>query len=263
MILKKTYESSDIHTAWESTYRGGATVAKFDDQIMDRLLAYAMPRGNALFLDAGCGVGDHSFRIVRRGFRCVGTDISEYALRLARGEAWKQGLSARVSFVCQALEDLAFPDETFDVVHCRGVLMHIPDWDRALRNLCRVLKRGGKIIIMESNHRAIEMGIVLLVRKVMQRRSKMVETPGGLEFWSKEGDLPFLVRVANISCLAEQLRNYGVDPAKSLATSLFGVGRFPRGLLRNGVLWLNQLYFLLRLPSSLGIGNAIIGERRR
>ena len=46
----------------------------------------------------------------------------------------------RLTFQQGSLEALPFGDRRFDLVHCRGVLMHIPDWQAALRELCRVIK---------------------------------------------------------------------------------------------------------------------------
>jgi ubiquinone/menaquinone biosynthesis C-methylase UbiE len=106
-------------------------------------------------------------------------DISENVLETARRDAALRGLASRTSFVCQALEDLTFDDDTFDAVHCRGVLMHIPQWEKALASLCRVLKPGGRIAIMEGNDKSLEMAIVLAVRKVQARNSKMIKTEGG------------------------------------------------------------------------------------
>lgn len=262
MLLKDTYERSEIHAAWESIYRDSPVESRINDRIMDRVLSYMNPPANAFFLDAGCGVGDHALRIAKRGFRCIGVDISEHILRVAQRNAAARGLTPKVKFVCQALEQLSFPDGMFDAVHCRGVLMHIPDWEQAAANLCRVLKPGGKIVIMETNHKAIELAIVLLVRKLTVRNSRMVKTPGGFEFWSEEFGNPFVVRVADLKYLANKLREHQVETIKRFATGFLEIGRFPKGPIRKMVVRVNQLYFYLHLPASLAIDNAIIGEKK-
>src|SRR4051794_20947092 len=123
MKLKETYELREIHEGWESVYRGNTLQDRFNARILDRALACARPAEGAMFLDAGCGVGYHSLAIARRGFRCVGVDISANVLRDAAENLRRAGLEGRVSFQCESLEDLPFPDQYFDVVHCRGVLM--------------------------------------------------------------------------------------------------------------------------------------------
>ncbi len=65
--------------------------------------------------------------------------------------------------------------------------MHVPDWERALSELCRVLKPHGKLVLIEANRSSIEARLVGLVRAVSRRKSELVRTPGGLEFWSNQG----------------------------------------------------------------------------
>ncbi|HKI20581.1 MAG TPA: class I SAM-dependent methyltransferase, partial [Isosphaeraceae bacterium] len=133
MELKDTYADRAIHERWESVYRAGGSQSDFNDRIMDRILGLMNPSPGSLFLDAGCGVGDHSARLGRRGLRCIGVDISETILDEARQKISREGSDEMVSFQPEKLEQLSFADDSFDFVHCRGVLMHIPDWERALR----------------------------------------------------------------------------------------------------------------------------------
>ena len=262
MILSETYAQEEIHSRWESVYRGHPILNRFNDKVMDKILKQLNPPRNALFLDAGCGIGDHSQRIARHGYRCVGIDLSETVLRTARREAALSGLASRTSFVCQALEELAFRDDTFDAVHCRGVLMHVPQWEKALASLCRVLKPGGRIAILEGNHRSLEMAMVLLVRRIQARNSKMLKTAAGFEFWSEENGRPFVVRIANIQRLTNELEANRTRVLKIFAHEFWDVNRFPAGAVRNAVMWCNCVYFLFGLPRFGCIGNAIIAEKQ-
>ena len=261
MILKGTYEKKDIHAAWESSFRFHPLERRLNDEIMNRLLLHLHPPPNALFLDAGCGVGDHSLRIAAHGYRCVGVDLSEHVLGIARQNAEAGGLSHKTEFSLQAIEELGFANDVFDVIHCRGVLMHVPEWERALTSLCRVLKPGGRIAILESNHRAVEMLVVQLVRALSNRQSRMVRAPGGLEFWSEDNGVPFLVRFADLKHLTERLQTIGISKVRRLATSFWDINRFPEGVIRTMVIRFNRFYFHLHLPACLAIGNAIIGEK--
>ncbi len=80
MILKNTYQKDEIHGRRESTYRGNTAQDRLNDKIMDRIMDYLKPSPDAVFLDVGCGDGEHSTRIAVRGYRCVGIDISEKIL---------------------------------------------------------------------------------------------------------------------------------------------------------------------------------------
>jgi ubiquinone/menaquinone biosynthesis C-methylase UbiE len=261
MNLEKTFAASRIHEEWVSVYRSDPIQNRFNDQIMDRLMGYLNPRPDAVFLDAGCGTGEHAVRIAQRGYACIGVDISERVLCSAWKKAEESDLRFSLSFVCQSLESLAFPDNTFDVVHCRGVLMHIPEWEAALDNLCRVLKPGGRIVILEANHRSLETALVLLVRRVKRGKSRIIETPGGLEHWSEENGNPFVARTANIKYTMRILESHGIRVVKRFSTEFWDINRFPAGIARNLAIRFNQLWFFLRLSVFLSAGNAIIGEK--
>lgn len=263
MRLRDTYSADRVHDRWESVYRGNPSLDGFNDAIADRIFEHLEPPPRALFLDAGCGVGDHTIRIARRGYGCVGVDISESVLRKASRKAADSGVESSVSFTCQALEDLCFREASFEVVHCRGVLMHIPDWKKALENLCKVLKPGGRIVVVENNRKSVETAIVLFVRRVQARRSKLVRAPGGLEFWSSDSGLPFVARIADVCALTKELESHGITIVGRFATGFWDVGRFPAGVVRRAVIQFNRLYFFLGFPPTFSMGNAIIGEKRR
>jgi ubiquinone/menaquinone biosynthesis C-methylase UbiE len=259
--VRDTYEKDEIHDRWEAVYRGNPLQDRFNDRIMHRIMKYLRTPPNALFLDAGCGSGDHTVRIARTGCRCIGVDVSEKILRRAKARISETGLSSRVSLTCQALEDLAFASNSFDAIHCRGVLMHIPAWEKALEQLIRVLKPGGRIAILELNHQSLESWIVRQIRRFLATQSRMVETEAGLEFWSDEGGKPWLARVANLRRLAQQLRHLGVEMNIRKASEFWDINRFPAGVLRNAIIRFNVLWFLLGLPARVSSGNLILGEK--
>jgi len=261
--LNSTYAKPEIHDKWESIYRGNPLLDRLNDQIMDRIIGCIQPAPGARFLDAGCGIGDHTARIARSGYECIGIDISPTILQKAKERIRAFGLSSRVSFVCQALEDMTPNGDLFDVVHCRGVLMHIPDWRKALGSLCAALKPGGHIVILENNVKALYCRAYLFVRRFFKNRaaSRVVETEGGVEFWTDEDGTPFVARIANIEELNEALHEFQVEPVHRFSTSFIGIELFPAGWPRNAVIRLNHLAFLLRIPPAICKGNAIIGKK--
>ena len=211
--LHATYGSSEIHDEWRHVYRSNPRQFAFDEAIYDWLFDRIKPTG--VWLDAGCGSGDHSIRLARRAANVVSVDISPVILEVAKEAAKSQGVDSRIRFECHALEDLP-RDLQVNNVHCRGVLMHIPDWRSSLENLCRCLKPGGNLVIFETNARSLEGWIVKAVRRFQKRKSRMEETPGGLEFWSEVRGEPFLVRLANLDLLEAALVDFGVDPSSGV-----------------------------------------------
>jgi SAM-dependent methyltransferase len=262
--LKETYARTEIHDEWESLYRGNPLLDRINDRQMDRIIRALGVRQGSIVLDAGCGVGDHTLRIARRGYRCVGVDISRHILAQARVRVAREGLDSRVQLLCLALEDLPFPPDTFDAIHCRGVLMHVPDWQKALSNLCRVLKRGGRIAILEDNDRSLHAALVLVARRLPWRESKsaLVRSPDGLEFWSNEAGSPFVYRMASIAGLRSRLRRDGLVVTERFPTSLIDVAVLPAGFVRNTAIRINQLATLAGVPAALCKGNGLIAEKK-
>lgn len=101
-------------------------------------------------LDVGSGVGGASRCIAREfGSRVTGVDLTEEYCRAATLLAERVGLSHLVSYQQGDALDLAFPDDTFDVVWTQHVAMNIPDKAALYREMYRVLKPGGAVAIYD------------------------------------------------------------------------------------------------------------------
>lgn len=101
-------------------------------------------------LDAGMGPGVYTFEILKRKnpHQVVGVDLSENFVMRATEKAQKKCYN-NVEFHKADLENLPFEDQSFDKIICSGVLLIIPDQAKALRELHRVLKTGGKFVVVE------------------------------------------------------------------------------------------------------------------
>ncbi len=97
-------------------------------------------------LEVGCGIGVDSIQLAKAGFDVTAVDLTENALTVAREFAAHSGVS--IDFRRANAENLEFPDATFDVVYSFGVLHHTPDIEKAVSEVHRVLKPGGKALIM-------------------------------------------------------------------------------------------------------------------
>jgi SAM-dependent methyltransferase len=102
---------------------------------------------NARVLEYGCGQGSHSFFLAGHGASVTGIDISEVAIREARVEARRRGLST-VRYEIMDAEALSFADSSFDLICGSGILHHL-DLERALSELVRVLTPAGSAIFIE------------------------------------------------------------------------------------------------------------------
>ena len=156
----------DIRSWWGDLYR--QIYAETDARLTPELLAGALDDLEDMFqrrehlaaiempldalagqsvLEIGCGGGGHSALFCRKGASVVAVDITperagSAALKLSR-------LPECGGRVYQAdAERLPFRDNIFDIVYSNGVLHHSENTDRAIREVYRVLKPGGRVVLM-------------------------------------------------------------------------------------------------------------------
>ena len=90
-------------------------------------------------LDMATGTGRAALALARRGAIVTGVDASREMLSVARTRAADAGLT--IEFTEGDAHALAFADRSFDAVVCLRMLMHVPDWRKALGELCRVTQQ--------------------------------------------------------------------------------------------------------------------------
>ena len=101
-------------------------------------------------LDAGCGEGFDTrmiFPLVQPGGRVVGADISEFFLETGRKRAAAQGMA--IEYQKADVMNLPFADATFDAARVERLLMHVPDPAKAIAELTRVVKPGGRLVAFD------------------------------------------------------------------------------------------------------------------
>lgn len=100
-------------------------------------------------LDYCCGLGEISVELAKHGAIVQGIDISDESVSTAQKVATAAGLSDVTKFDVMDAENLAFDDNTFDIIVCSGVLHHL-DLKYAYSELARVLRPDGEIICIEA-----------------------------------------------------------------------------------------------------------------
>lgn len=115
---------------------------------LPRVVDFAGLRGMQL-LEVGCGVGTDLIRMARMGARVTGVEIAEVAIQLARQNFAQNDLPAKLCLMNG--ERLAFQDNSFDVVYAHGVLQYTADPQRMVDEIHRVLRPGGKAVLMVYN----------------------------------------------------------------------------------------------------------------
>ncbi|MDY0006196.1 MAG: bifunctional demethylmenaquinone methyltransferase/2-methoxy-6-polyprenyl-1,4-benzoquinol methylase UbiE [Spongiibacteraceae bacterium] len=103
-------------------------------------------------LDIAGGTGDLTAqfsRLLGRDGRVVLADINDSMLKVGRDKLVDQGLVGNIDYVQANAEHLPFPDNHFDVVSIAFGLRNVTDKDQALRDMLRVLKPGGRLLVLE------------------------------------------------------------------------------------------------------------------
>jgi len=115
-------------------------------QLLDRL----RPEHASSAVDVGCGYGTDVIELAKRlrpGGRAIGVDVSEAMITEARRRA--AGIGSHVSFLVGDALALPFDDNTFDICRTETVLQHLADPGRALTEMARVTRPGGRVGALE------------------------------------------------------------------------------------------------------------------
>ena len=148
------------------------------------IVAPARIAADEVVVDAGCGVGGAAIEIARRyGAQVVGVTVSPVQVALARERAERAGIGERVRFLegdCSTC--LPFADHTVDVVVTIEAACHFADKPRFLAECARVLKPGGRVLIVDMlphdrEHYRQQMGHVWLGFSEENMR-RLLETAG-------------------------------------------------------------------------------------
>jgi len=97
-------------------------------------------------LDVACGPGTLTLLAARRAARAVGVDFSPRMIEELSARASQAGL-ANVEGNVMDSRELGFEDQTFDAAYCMFGFMFFPDRDKVFRELHRVLRPGGQLLI--------------------------------------------------------------------------------------------------------------------
>src|SRR6267142_2053330 len=97
-------------------------------------------------LEIVCGLGIDGAQFAEAGANYTGVDLTEAAVELARTRFELFDLSGK--FQTADAENLDFANKSFDLVYSHGVLHHTPDTAKAIREVHRVLRPGGRAIVM-------------------------------------------------------------------------------------------------------------------
>ena len=105
-------------------------------------------------LDVATGTGDFANLAAKmlHPEKLVGSDISEGMMEIGRKKTKEEHLDSIISFAKEDCMNLTFPDNFFDAVTAAFGIRNFPDLDKGLAEMCRVLKPGGHLCVIELTH---------------------------------------------------------------------------------------------------------------
>ena len=165
----------DLHPFFQDRYPIGS-----------KLINYPKYRGKRV-LEIGCGMGTMAQQFAEQGARYSAIDLTQTAVQLTKRRFKLFGLEGDIQQ--GDAEALPFGDESFDLVFSWGVLFLAPDVQRAVNEVYRVLKKGGKVLAM-FYHRGslhffylmwLEGGIINLDRHFLSKRELDSRYTDGIE----------------------------------------------------------------------------------
>ena len=144
------------------------------------MLEWLDPKEGEMILDIACGGGAFSLKTAEKGCEVCGVDISENAIKSAKRLAEREKIMCE--FEIGSAEDLPYPDGYFDKVVCSSSLEHFKDDIKALKEMHRVLKPNGSVVLttdsftypvrdeLKEKHRAIAYVVNYYTRETLKKR---------------------------------------------------------------------------------------------
>lgn len=139
---------------WKTLYQTQDTFADIFQLRLSTALALidklSLAPGSEI-LDVGCGAGLASVALAQRGHMVKAVDVAPAMIKSTHDHAAQASVSHRVSASIGDIHHLAFPDNAFSVVLAIGVTSWLYSLDAPLREMARVLRPGGHLVISTAN----------------------------------------------------------------------------------------------------------------
>lgn len=170
-------------------------------------------------LEIGCGLGTDGAQFACAGANYTGVDLTEAAIELARKRFELFDLPG--TFRTADAENLDFPDESFDLVYSHGVLHHTPDTARAVREVHRVLKPGGRAVVMLYHRNSYNYRVN--IRLLRRAGARLLKTEGGLKLVNRLTGEPVDSLREHAARITEDEESY-LSPGEFLNRNTDGAG---------------------------------------
>jgi ubiquinone/menaquinone biosynthesis C-methylase UbiE len=118
-------------------------------EVVAEKVEFARPQPTDVTLDVGCGPGAFVLAMAPRVSFARGIDLTEEMIRQARAFQLERQIP-NAAFDCGDAEQLPYPDAAFDLVSCQMSFHHMPKPELALREMARVTKPEGRVVVIDA-----------------------------------------------------------------------------------------------------------------
>jgi ubiquinone/menaquinone biosynthesis C-methylase UbiE len=183
------------------------TTRQADPEIIHRLYEILSPQEQQRFLDIGCGSGNYTIALAKKGMSITGLDVSEAMLSQARAKqsavAWIQGDA----------KALPFQDDHFDGILCFLAIHHIRSLPLFFKEVYRVLKPAGKFLMFTNTPtQFMQLWLVEYFPKIMEKAASRLFAQEELEHELKNAG--FQAVTFERYCVTEHLKDAFLETAK-------------------------------------------------
>jgi ubiquinone/menaquinone biosynthesis C-methylase UbiE len=243
---------------WDEEYYPPLATRLYDKAIPQMLRDMGAEPG-ATVLDAGCGPGVHSIRAARAGCHVCAIDISETMLGHARRRVAAQGLEKSVEFRRMDLTRLDYPDASFRHVFSWGVVIHIPEAQRAFAELARIVQPGGTLALYLTNKSALDHRIEPIARALLRRPGPEVQrlSLGEGRWYDMQSEKIWVWRF-DAAAVTDYLEKRGFQLVKRRIGELSEIQLKLGGIARDVLLHLNNLAYDLNVPARFATGQMLV-----
>jgi len=144
--IKTKKQFLEIYEKGAASYdreRSSSFTGKVVDDLQQGLIYEALKKNKCKkILEGGCGTGRILIYLAEKNFECYGIDPSENMLKECR----KKSKKLKIKLKKGDIEKIPFKDNTFDGTYTMHVIMHMPDYKKAFKEMHRVTKKDGIII---------------------------------------------------------------------------------------------------------------------
>jgi SAM-dependent methyltransferase len=253
-----------LHDKWEKRYRTPSNVDYFRWVLAEAFEAFRAQGTSYRVLDAGCGTGVKALLLAEMGFSVLAVDKSEYVLGRARECTGDVPFSGELVFSRMDLCALDLEDASMDAVVCWASLMHIEAVNNAVTEVARVLKPGGRALVVEGNCHSVQSRTASLFRRLGLTAGRQDVGPVGLEIWKDTAEGRLIIRHMDIPALAELFAAAGLVMRQRRAgqfTEAYVLS--PNGYAHDAIQRFNRYWYeRMRVPGP-AYSNVMVFEKKK